>query len=711
MENQELEQARRIVEQTNTTLFLTGRAGTGKTTFLRQLVERQVKRTVVLAPTGVAAVNAGGSTIHSFFQLSFGLFLPGVKREDEKFAIRKNKLKLIRSIDLLVIDEISMVRADLLDEVDAALRRHRRRPGQPFGGVQLLLIGDLQQLAPVVKDNEWALMRQYYETPYFFSSNALKQISFRTIELKRVYRQQDGSFLGILNAIRENKVTGQVLADLNARFIPDFDPPKEEGYVRLVTHNNQARALNERGMAALPGKAFTFKADVKGKFPESSYPTDEPLVLKLGAQVMFIKNDKEKRYYNGSIGEIIEISEKSVRVRLHDGGLEIDAPIEKWENTRYVLNEKTNRVEEEVEGVFYQYPLKLAWAITVHKSQGLTFDRAIIDVHSAFASGQTYVALSRCRTLEGLVLSAPIEARAIIHDRQVDVFMQENGSPMSTGEIEQMEKDYFLALENELFDFLPLRGAWDDLMHILWGHYSRLYPQLLKRYEEQTTAFNERIYGVGVRFRAQYEKMTAAAVRPDTDDPLQGRLKAAAHYFVDELTPCVSLVGSTELESDNKETAALTARAVEDLTEQLVQRHHLLQYIAGHGLHPSDYQPVRAKILNGEKNEKKEKEAVAERTPDYAPEEQAMSANTEDILYPDLYNRLREWRLRYARELAVPPYMILSQKALIGIVNKCPATYSDLLAVHGVGKKTVEKYGDEIIDIVCGWQGPESRHS
>lgn len=420
--NFELNVARFIVEKTDMSLFLTGKAGTGKTTFLRDVVRHTKKKCIVLAPTGIAAVNAGAMTIHSFFQFGLGPFVKGVIEPKSDFRIQKSKLELIRNLQLLIIDEVSMVRADLMDHIDVELRRIRRN-SKPFGGVQLLMIGDLQQLPPIAHGGEDELLRQYYKTLYFFSSAALKSMKYSCIELKTVYRQTDGHFINILNHARECTLTNQDITDLNTRYIPDFSPRPEDGYIRLMTHNRQVDYINATEMAKLDSHPFTFEAAVTGTFPEESYPTANSLTLKKGAQVMFIKNDPERRFINGTLGEVRSIDKNCIAVRLAESGKTIEVEPMEWQNIRYQFDDETKEISSKQIGRFKQYPLKAAWAITVHKSQGLTFDKAIIDVHAAFSPGQAYVALSRCRTLEGLVLSSPVSASVFMKDKAVDAYM------------------------------------------------------------------------------------------------------------------------------------------------------------------------------------------------------------------------------------------------------------------------------------------------
>ena len=441
--NFELDVARFIVEKTERSLFLTGKAGTGKTTFLRDVVRHTEKKCIVLAPTGIAAVNAGAMTIHSFFQFGIGPYIPGLMEPQSGFRMNKSKLELIRNLQLLIIDEVSMVRADLMDHIDVTLRRIRRN-SKPFGGVQLLMVGDLQQLPPIAHGGEDDMLRQYYKTLYFFSSRALKSTEYCCIELKRIYRQTDRHFIDILNHARSCCLTTQDLDDLNARFRPAFTPQPEEGYIRLMTHNRQVDRINADEMSRLDSRPYTFVADVKGTFPEESYPTTSSLTLKKGAQVMFIKNDPDKRFINGTLGEVVGIDNDSLSVRLAGSGKVMDVEPMDWQNIRYQFDEDSNEILSKQIGHFRQYPLKPAWAITIHKSQGLTFDKAIIDIHAAFSPGQAYVALSRCRTLEGLVLSSPVSASVFMNDNAVEAYIRY---------ISQDIKDLAFSLGYEHFEY------------------------------------------------------------------------------------------------------------------------------------------------------------------------------------------------------------------------------------------------------------------
>lgn len=551
MNNPELDLAWKIVETTGANLFLTGKAGTGKTTFLKNLRKHSSKRMVVLAPTGIAAINAGGVTIHSFFQLPLSPYLPGTTfdRGDKKyFKFSKIKRGIIRTLDLIVIDEISMVRSDLLDAVDAVMRRYRDY-SKPFGGAQLLMIGDLQQLAPVIKEDEWTLLSSVYDTPYFFSSKALAVASYYTVELKTVYRQQDLSFISLLNKIRENKATDENIAELNKRYILGFTPDKNSDYIRLTTHNYQAQAINDHELASLPTNEFVFNAKVEGTFPETSYPADKQLILKQGAQVMFIKNDPDKRFFNGMIGEVVSVDSESIVVRSKDGGQAFNLDMAEWTNSKYTLDDTSKEIKETIEGVFRQYPLRLAWAITIHKSQGLTFDHAIIDASHSFAHGQTYVALSRCRSLEGIVLSSPLQREAMISDNVVDSFVEKLDEHTPTEDnISTLQRKYVVQVLDDLFDFTQLQSSYNMLLRTLDEHFYRKYPKLLAEYKRVGMKFDELIK-VAQKFKLQYTRLAEGAQQ---EELLEERIHKAAVYYSSKLSEFEILCDKTKISTDNK---------------------------------------------------------------------------------------------------------------------------------------------------------------
>lgn len=591
--NEESILAWNIIEKTNANLFLTGKAGTGKTTFLKRLKELSPKRMIVLAPTGIAAINAGGMTIHSFFQLPFSPYVPGTTfgcGEQKRYQFSKLKRNIIRSIDLLVIDEISMVRSDLLDAVDSVLRQYRKRHDLPFGGVQLLMIGDLQQLAPVVTPQEEHLLGQHYDTPFFFSSNALKQVGYLTIELKKVYRQQDEQFISLLNQIRENKASEATLQALNQRYIPNFVPPKEGNYIRLTTHNAPAQYINEQQLAALPAQSFSFTAEIEGDFPETSYPADFKLTLKPGAQVMFIKNDPQHRFYNGMIGEVIGVRTdedgSKITVRSKDSGEEFDLEKMEWTNAKYTLNEKTKEIEETVEGKFMQYPLRLAWAITIHKSQGLTFEHAIIDASHSFTHGQTYVALSRCKTLEGMVLSQPLSRGAIISCQTVDAFTSQLAAP-SQEQISSLELQYIIYCISELFDFCSIRASYEHLMRCLVEFFNGKYPRVVSEYQKLQVVLKSLI-AVSDKFRVQYTGMLAR--NPDVRQAgLQDRIHKGAMYFLDKIGILSDLIRKSNLDTDNKVARKQFEDRFSVFSEDVKLKERLLKYECSAEFTVTDY--------------------------------------------------------------------------------------------------------------------------
>ncbi len=599
MENKELAKAWRIITETDTHLFLTGRAGTGKTTFLRQLRTLVPKRMIVLAPTGVAAINAQGTTIHSFFQLPFGPQPPGTHHATPRYAYRKNKLQIIRSIDLLVIDEISMVRADTLDAIDQILRRYRDRT-LPFGGVQMLMIGDTQQLPPVARDDEWAMLHAYYDTPYFFSSRALRQCYYTTVELKHVYRQKDPRFVDILNKVRDNTLDATTLQTLNQRYIPNFHPRREDGYIHLTTHIAQADHINQSELARLSTPSHTFSATIEGDFPENSFPTDKKLLLKEGAQVMFIKNDPspQRRYYNGMIAEVVAFDDEKIQVLSNDSGEMIEVDKARWENIRYTLDEETHKITEDVVGCFVQYPLKTAWAITIHKSQGLTFAKAIIDVHHSFAHGQTYVALSRCTTLEGLVLSSPVSTTDIINDNTITAFNDEARQlEPDDAKIDAMQRQYMLRTLDELYGMQTVRYAMNDLLRFMREHFYGSQPKLYAAWQAESDRMKE-VETVATKFHTQYERLLMTADEPTHDEHLQERLKKGAAYFADSITTVKALLKKTVLKTNNKQTRERRDTLLATMRDALRMKQQLLTYVEDNGFTMEDYRTRRAHLLD-----------------------------------------------------------------------------------------------------------------
>jgi hypothetical protein len=691
--NPQIDLAFEFVRNTNRHIFLTGKAGTGKTTFLHQIKEEGQKRMVVVAPTGVAAINAGGMTIHSFFQLPFGPQLPGSTREDNRFRrFNSAKMNLIKSIDLLVIDEVSMVRADLLDSIDEVLRRYRDF-GKPFGGVQLLMIGDLHQLPPVVKQDEWEMLRSVYETPYFFSSTALKKADPVTIELKHIYRQSDSEFIEILNKVRDNEMDPEVLRVLNSRYRADFRPGEEEGYITLTAHNNTAQDINNRKLAELNATSHIFFASISGDFPAHSYPTEEQLELKPGAQVMFVKNDLalERRYYNGKIGRITDIQGKVVCVRCPGEDRDIEVVPAEWKNLRYKLNEQTKEVKEEEIGAFTQYPLKLAWAITIHKSQGLTFERAIIDAQASFAPGQVYVALSRCKTFEGVVLRSKIEFHSVKTDGVVSSFTDDavRNAP-GRGDLLESKREYQKDLIRELFSFRGLQLQLDKANRQFLEQGRSLqgggHQQLILLAEK----CREHLLQVAAKFMPQLELYFQQAEMPEEYEPLQERVGKASTYFFDkvgaELLPDLKNI---QVLSDNKAALKSVMERLEKLHQELFVKKAVF-YTCKNGFTTASY--IRAKA-----------DAAVDFTNAMKPSSHGGSQEgriPSGLVHVELYRRLQRWRKDTAAALGLDAFDVLPVKSLTEIVQVLPGNMASLKRVKGFGEVKVQRYGQDIMDLV-----------
>jgi len=589
-QNNELRTAWDFVEHTGRSIFLTGKAGTGKTTFLKAVVEQSSKRSIVVAPTGVAAINAGGMTIHSFFQLPFSPFVPGAKIES-RFDFGKEKRKIISSLDLLIIDEISMVRSDLLDAIDSVLRRFRDRY-KPFGGVQLLMIGDLQQLTPVVTPDDERMLAPYYDTPYFFGSKALAKIEYVTIQLEKVYRQQDDTFLTLLNHIREGHPTADDLALLNARYQPAFVPQPNEGYIRLTTHNQMANNYNESELKKLSGRAYTYRAKIEGTFPDYSYPTAETLVLKEGAQVMFVKNDPsgEHRYYNGRIGHVTLAEDNRLEVYCPGDAEAIEVEPLEWENARYTLNDQTREIETEVLGKFSQLPLRLAWAITIHKSQGLTFERAIIDASLSFAPGQVYVALSRCKTLEGMALASRIPPQVIISDERVDSYIshQEEAALRSIEQLPTLKDEYYRYLLMELFDFKDILYREEYLNRIITEFFYHSYTDIAEMHKRALENYKQQVVVVADKWVGMIQQMAIDTLH---NAEFLERVKRSATYFEQTLEQVLTrpLALVPDVKSQNKQAMKRLTENYGDLRQAWLSRRYLLQQMAKRTFTIADY--------------------------------------------------------------------------------------------------------------------------
>lgn len=535
------------IQHTNKNVFLTGKAGTGKTTLLKNILSTTHKNTVVVAPTGIAALNAGGVTIHSFFQLPFSGYVPTEDFQNKPdvlyfetkktitrhFKMNQTKQTLIKNLELLVIDEVSMLRADLLDAMNEMLQ-FVRKSNLPFGGVQVLFIGDLWQLPPVIKSNEWQTLQQFYQGIYFFNAWVMQQTQVIYIELKKIYRQADARFVSLLNNFRTNTITADDYAILNKQVNTGFDTKKNKGYITLTTHNRKADEINDQELQDLKGEEFVFLPEIIGDFPEKIYPLEPELVLKKGAQVMFVKNDlsHEKRYYNGKIGFVFYISAHEIEVLIPEDNVKITVEKYEWQNVRYVLNEQTKEIEEEVLGTFVQYPLKLAWAITVHKSQGLTFDKAILDINDVFMSGQAYVALSRLRTLSGLILSKPVAIREIGADQHILSFSERNKHLNNEDGLLQAKLEYLWIQIKETFDWTTAHKQFSD-WNRTWVDEKKSTRKIYAPWAVKQERLLENLKSVATKFLHEiYALFTAEDFRVEH---LILRLEKAYSYFYPKL--------------------------------------------------------------------------------------------------------------------------------------------------------------------------------
>lgn len=689
-QNIELQLAFNFVQFTARNIFLTGRAGTGKTTFLHDLKKLSPKRMIVVAPTGVAAINAGGVTIHSFFQLPFGPKIPGMSTSEslKSHKVSTQKRNIIKSLDLLIIDEISMVRADLLDSIDEVLRKYKRSD-EPFGGVQLLMIGDMQQLPPVVKDDEWNLLSKYYSTAFFFSSQALQKTNYVTITLQKVYRQRDEQFIEILNKIRDKQMDKQAMDLLNERYKPDFDAA-DENYIILTTHNAKAKTINDNKLSQLKTKTIKFKAETSGNFPEYIFPTDFKLELKKGAQVMFVKNDPgfDKTYYNGKIGTIIEISEDEIIVQCPDDADTINVTPIEWQNVKYAIDDKSKEITETIDGTFTQIPLKLAWAITIHKSQGLTFEHAIIDSESAFTHGQVYVALSRCRSLEGMVLSTPFSPNSLKGNKSIESFnkiVSENQPDLESLEVSKALFQHKLL--NELFSFKNLQNSIKWFSDVLYSNKDSLQNDISPVLIEMKKEFYNNVIIVSEKFQNQIAYYLNKDNQVEQNKVLQERITKASLYFLNQIQHIilVKLEGFT-IETDNKEIRKKVEKSHTNLHQETKYKIDCLQSCKN-GFIVKDFLKDRAKA-SLESTTKKDYDKIRK------------IAVSKEINNPEFYNFLKDWRDTKATEQDISHYLILTLRSIRALSTYVPSNIEQLEMMPGFGKKKLESLGTELLELI-----------
>ncbi|MES2371757.1 MAG: helix-turn-helix domain-containing protein [Bacteroidota bacterium] len=686
--NEMFDLAYRFVTETNENIFLTGKAGTGKTTFLKYLQNNCTKNIITAAPTGVAAINAGGVTLHSLFQLPFHPFLPTANHKQEllgKLKYNKQRQDLLRKMELLVIDEISMVRADTMDAIDTILKSLRRNRNVPFGGVQILCIGDLHQLPPVAQNQEWALLQEFYESPFFFDSLAVKEQMPLLLELNTIYRQKEDFFVNLLNKVRNNHMSSDDFEDLHTRYLPGFLPEREDNFITLTSHNKQADLINEVELEKLHASAFTFSAEVEGDFSESAFPAEKELVLKEGAQVMFLKNDTiGKQYFNGKIGVVQSLEEDKIIVNC--SGKEIEVNKDTWENNRYVLNKEDGKLEQQILGTFTQYPLRLAWAITIHKSQGLTFEKLMIDAAAAFSSGQVYVALSRCTSLEGIVLLSKIPSSAIMSNTNV---IKAHQSLSHKGSLEERfagaREIFTQGLIEEIFSFSALPGILNKLQSHINEEQEKLNQETKSWFDEIQILCNN-IKSVGWNFVTKAKPYFKEISIIEENENLQKRISDAANWFLPKLAEIKTKLETHPIVTEHKETATLINEDLQELLSEILYNTYAIDYcrhpfsVTGFLQHKLNFAKPKITITCYAGNKKVTDDAGGSQN--------------------ELLTSLKRWRNHIVEETGVPIYLVANAKSLAEIATYLPLTKKDLVQLSGFGKAKIDKYGDEIIEMV-----------
>ncbi|MGZ3923892.1 MAG: HRDC domain-containing protein, partial [Flavisolibacter sp.] len=691
-----------LVNHTSKNIFLTGKAGTGKTTFLRYIRENCPKQMAVVAPTGVAAINAGGVTIHSFFQLPLSPFIPGGFSQNNdvttkhtllsRLRLNSERRKIFQELELLVIDEISMVRCDVLDAIDLVLRHVRYRHNERFGGVQVLFIGDMFQLPPVVREQEWNLLRDYYNGPYFFDSHVMKDDPPLYLEFTTIYRQTEERFINLLNKVRNNEMDDEYLEALHDRYQPGFFGDRSDGYILLTTHNEKAREMNACELAKLSGRLFTYSASIDGDFPETAFPAAHDLQLKIGAQVMFIRNDtdKGKRFFNGKIGVVTDLDKEKILVQCKDEDFPIEVTKEKWENIRYTLDRSTRQLNEDVLGSFSQYPLRLAWAITIHKSQGLTFEKAVIDAGKAFAPGQVYVALSRCTGLEGIVLHSKVNPSSLCADNRIVQFTK-NIAPIDQvqEQLTEAKKAYQLKVLSSLFEFRKALNSLKELHKYLLEHASSFNVEAMPWTDEVIIKL-ESLQTTAGKFSHQLTRLFAVTPKAEDNLELQERLKTAANWFMNETKAVIEQVLTSPAITDS----SIHAKEYNDLLREafvnLTMQNYLMQGFTGK--------------LNMENFHRRKKNFV---TPSFPVNSYAGASQKKqiEVAHPALYFRLKKLRDNICARKNQPIYLVAGSRTLEEMTNYLPQTIDELEKISGFGKTKLDSYGNDFLNIITEYCG------
>ena len=696
--------ATEFIVNTNQNIFLTGKAGTGKTTFLKYIRGACNKELAVTAPTGVAAINCGGSTLHSLFQLPFGCYIPGELRgftqtnvsvTDKQslfrnLKINNDKKELFANLQLLIIDEVSMLRCDMLDAIDAILRRFRKNILEPFGGVQVLFIGDLYQLPPVVTDEEWQYLGEYYRSPFFFEAQALQEHHPVCIELDTVYRQTDIDFIHLLNRIRNNEVMNEDYSLLQSLYKPYFQQRSDNPYITLTTHNYKADDINKRELQKIAAKEYLFEALVKNDFPERMYPVEKTLTLKEGTRIMFIKNDsKEKRWYNGKLATVqkIEHDEETdaMLVKVLPDGDQYPLYLEKeeWKNIRYVWNEEEHKIKEEEMGSFTQYPIRLAWAITIHKSQGLTFPKAIIDAGAAFAAGQVYVALSRCVSLQGVVLLSAIAARAINTDERIVAYMHKQSNAVDYSALLSLQKEkYFISRTLQLYNWENITERMKTFIEYMMERQLEVKLEVitqLQKIHEDMIVQKE----TADKFMLQIRSITDKGLNEEVTQILNMRLEKANTWFA-------------------KETEEKILNPIQKINKDLMNQKKVKTVLKAMGQQILFYEKLYNRFVPAEKRKGRRYTAPATQQP----------AAENKIQGPlEFLASLRRLRQGLAMKENIPPYRVCNDATLTELADYLPQNINEMADIRGMGDYTLNKYGEVFLNAVLAYSKANSLES